>query len=226
MLGDGVAQRRRRPVPGADSRDDVLDQVVLAEDEDVDVEDRAGLVGKVAVHPVGGGAKFLLRFAHGPAEARLLPGDVVGNVVGHRVEVGERRRQDDGADRHPGGPGQPLDEPDGTGRTRLAGRDGTAERRVAQGGRELRADGHQERDFVLREHPAPALLDHEHAHALAEVHERYREKAGKTAARPIPGRSGTSDARRVRDVDRLLARGDQPDDPFAGGHPDADRNPG
>ena len=84
----------------------------------------------------------------------------------------------------------------------------------------MRADRNQEGDLVFGEHALRFLLHDEHAHRLAEMHERYRQKPGKLLLSGFREIAIAWVFGRVRKVDWLLARCDQSDDPFAGGHPD------
>ena len=113
MLGNRVTERSGRPVALANSGDDILDQVVLSENQNVDVEYRARLVGQPALHAVGAGPQLLLRFPHGAPEVCFFLHRIVRDTVGHRIEIGEWRGKDDGADRHPRSARQALDSPTG-----------------------------------------------------------------------------------------------------------------
>ena len=121
VLGNRISQRPGRPVAAANSCDNVLDQIILSEDQDVDVEYRASLVRQPALHAIGTGAQFLLRFAHGSPEVCFFLRCIVGGAVGHRIEFCQRGGKDNVADRYPRGSRQPLNQSNGSGRARLMG---------------------------------------------------------------------------------------------------------
>ena len=98
-------------------------------------------------------------------------------------------------------------------------RDGAAQGRIAQRRCELRADRDQEGDLVVGEHALRLLLHDEHAHGLAEMHERHRQKTGKLLLSGFREIAVAWVFGRIRKIDGLLARCDQSDDPFAGSHP-------
>ena len=216
VLGDRVAERAGRPVALAYPGDDVLDQVVLSEDQDVHVEYRARLVGQSALHPIAARAQRILRFMHGTPQVCFFMGDIVGHAVGHRIEICQRRRKNDAADRHTRRSGQALDQPDRSRRARIMGRDGAAQRRIAQRRGQLRADRDEEGDLVVGEHPLIDLLDDEHAHGLAEMDKWHRQKTGKLFFARLRKVAVARVFSRIREIDGLLARGDHSDDPFAG----------
>ena len=97
--------------------------------------------------------------------------------------------------------------------------------RVAQRRGELSADRHQEPHLLLGELAMQLVLHDEHAHGLAEVHERHREKAGEpllTRFREIPVVRVLG---RIREIDWLLPRCDPSDEPFVGRHPSPAHRP-
>ena len=96
-------------------------------------------------------------------------------------------------------------------------RDGAALRRVAQRRGELSADGDEESDLVVGKQSLLDLLDDQYAHGLAEMHERHSQKTGELLLARLREIAVTGMFSRIREIDGLLARGDQSDDPFAGG---------
>ena len=165
-------------------------------------------------------AQRVLDSTHGLPKGRFFDHRVLGLTVGDQLEVGERGWEHDGANGDPGRCRQSLYQTGRNGGSRPCQRKRATSGDIVQSARQLGADGYEEGNLILVEYSPLPLLHYQHAQCPTEMHKRHAQKP------TIPLFAGFGEVAvvwvisRVFEVDRLLTRGHQSNDPLVSGEAD------
>ena len=212
---DRVAPGGRRPAAGPDAGEGFADQAVAAQYHPVDGEQ--GLLGRRQQRrqAVAGLAQLPLDLGDGRSEPGFLGGGFGGRPIGNILEHGQQMGNGDRTDDHAWRTGHPL-QGAGANDQRVeqflgrAAQDGMVERAG-----QLRGDGDQKIHLVGLELADGRMLDRQHAQHAPVLDQGRSQKGMVIVLANLANRMKPQVARRVFQVQRFPAFGDQPDQPLS-----------